>query len=237
MNLLIFNPAHLKNNQLIVSGYQHEQIKKVLKCNVGDTLKVGALNGNIGHASITELGTDSTVLEVHALDTAPSVGLELSLIVALPRPQMIKRILQTIATLGVQTVHFIQSSRVEKSFWQSPVLQAEEIHRQLVLGLEQGVATQCPRVELHQRFIPFMEDVLPGIAKHSRCFIAEPGPHPNLQTLNKSEHNLLAIGPEGGFLAQEIERFSAAGFTAITLGKRILKVETAVSVAAAAFIR
>lgn len=242
MNLLIFNPAELNDKQLIVSGYQHEQIIKTLKCKVGDTLKIGALNGNIGTATIIEIRKDSSIVEVTDLNTTPPPCLNLSLIVALPRPQMLKRILQTIATMGVQAVHFIQSSRVEKSFWQSPVLQEEEIHRQLVLGLEQGMATQCPKIILHQRFIPFIEDELPKLTQNKRCFIAEPGPHAGLLDISKNNaqqetaQNLFAIGPEGGFLEQEVARFTTAGFTPITLGERILKVETAVTVVAAAFL-
>lgn len=235
MNLLVFNPADVKNGHLVVSGHQHAQIKNVLKCKAGDSLKVGALNGNIGSAKVIEVRADSTLLEIQTLSTAPPPCLNLALIVALPRPQMIKRILQTVATLGVKTVYFIQSSRVEKSYWQSPVLQTEEIHRQLVLGLEQGAATQYPRVELHPRFIPFMQDVLPGVSENARCFIAEPGPHPQLRETPKGAHNILAIGPEGGFIDKELAFFREAGFTAVSLGDRILKVETAVTVAAAAF--
>lgn len=235
MNLLVFNLADVKNGHLIVSGHQHAQIKNVLKSKTGDSLKVGALNGNIGSAKVLKVETDSTLLEIQTLNVAPPPCLNLALVVALPRPQMIKRILQTIATLGVKTVYFIQSSRVEKSYWQSPVLQEEEIHRQLVLGLEQGGATQYPRIELHPRFIPFMQDVLPGISENACCFIAEPGPHPHLRETPKAAHNILAIGPEGGFIDKELALFREAGFAAVSLGDRILKVETAVTVAAAAF--
>jgi len=203
---------------------------------VGDVLKVGALNGKIGSAKILQINAESSVLEIQTLDSDPPPCLNLSLIVALPRPQMIKRILQSVATLGVHTVYFIQSSRVEKSYWQSPVLEKNEIHRQLLLGLEQGSATQYPRIELHQRFIPFMHDILPNRVAQARCFIAEPGPHSSLSTVTKGKQNIVAIGPEGGFIDKEIALFKERGFTSVSLGNRILKVETAVVASASAFI-
>jgi RsmE family RNA methyltransferase len=39
----------------------------------------------------------------------------------------------------------------------------------------------------------------------------------------------LAIGPEGGFIAEEIASFENAGFQAVTIGERVLRVETAVA--------
>lgn len=237
MNLLIFNPTALdQNNQFVVSGYQHLQIKNTLRSKVGDHIKVGALNGKIGSALLVRMEAEQCTLEVEHLSIDSPPCLPLSLIIALPRPQMIKRILQNVATLGIARVIFIQSSRVEKSYWQSPVLSAEEIHRQLVLGLEQGMATQLPIIEKHPRFIPFMQDELPKYHAQMSCYIADLGPHPGLRTMSPEKNNLLAIGPEGGFIEKESNLFKEAGFLPLQMGKRILKVETAVSLAASAFI-
>jgi|SRR5690606_19294593 len=141
-----------------------------------------------------------------------------------------------VATLGIPRVLFVQSSRVEKSYWQSPALSTEEIHRQLLLGLEQGMATQLPIVEKHPRFIPFMQDELPKHLEQTSCYIAEPGEHPGLNSMSRENNNLLAIGPEGGFIEKETALFREAGFLPLQMGKRILKVETAVTLATSAFI-
>src|SRR5690606_5939828 len=136
---------------------------------------------------------------------------------------------QTVASLGVKEIHLINSYRVEKSFWQTPWLAPEAVREQLLLGLEQCCDTLVPRVYLHKRFKPFVEDELPDIARETRALVA----HPYTETpcpWNLREPVTLAIGPEGGFIPYEVEKLVACGFTPVTLGQRILRVETAIPV-------
>ena len=78
---------------------------------------------------------------------------------------MVKRIVQTIATMGVKELYFINSYKVEKSFWQSPWLTEGKLLENIVLGLEQAMDTQLPKIHLRKRFKPFVEDELPGIGQ------------------------------------------------------------------------
>src|SRR5690606_23885050 len=106
---------------------------------------------------------------------------------------------------GIAELHLINSFRVEKSYWQTPWLEASALEEQLLLGLEQCCATVLPSVHRHQRFKPFVEDVLPGIMAHTRSLIA----HPYCQTpcpVGVNEALTLAIGPEGGFIPYELEK-------------------------------
>ena len=231
MNLLLLQSEDfISPTQAWVSGRRCAHIKQVLKAQRGDTLTVGALNGKIGHAKIHAITNECIELEILNLNSNPPATLPLTLILGLPRPRMLHRTLQTIATMGVEKLILIQSARVEKSFWQTPLLKPEAIHENLILGLEQGKATQLPQVELHQRFRPFMEDELPKLLEsHQHRLIAHPGDYPRAKPLTTAKA-LLAIGPEGGFQAQEVSHFQSCGFQAIQLGERILRVETAIPV-------
>ncbi|PCH92113.1 hypothetical protein COB80_00750 [Candidatus Kaiserbacteria bacterium] len=91
----------------------------------------------------------------------PPKALPLTLIIGLPRPKMLKRIIQTATTMGVKNLYFIHSWKVEKSFWQTPWLKEEKILENCILGLEQGKDTQLPEIHLKKRFKPFVEDELP----------------------------------------------------------------------------
>lgn len=196
-------------------------------------MNIGLVNGGMGEAQIVEQDDQDTCLKVIHLDEQPPPLLPICLILALPRPRMLHRILQTVTTLGVETLHLIQTAKVEKSFWQTPLLQPEAVHHQLILGLEQAKATQLPQVHLHKRFRPYMEDELPEFIGHfEERLVAHPGPYPNAPHC-KNKPTAIAIGPEGGFLDKECELFCDNGFHPIQLGQRILKVETAVTVALA----
>lgn len=204
-------------------------IQTVLRAQVGDWVRVGLLNGNLGRARVVLLGSNEVTLEVETLTQPPPPTLPVTLLLALPRPRMLQRTLQTIATLGVQRLCLLQTARVEKSYWQTPLLQPEAILSQLYLGLEQARATQLPEVISYQRFRPFMEDVLPSLAKDTHNIIAHPGPYPMVAKVG-AKNSLLAIGPEGGFIDSEVASFIEAGFDPIQMGERILRVETAVPV-------
>lgn len=230
MNLVILKPDQFINeNCAFASERQFQHIKSILQLNDGDKIAIGRLNGKIGHARIQEQSNSIQFVDI-VTDQNPPPSLAITLILALPRPQMLKRILQTVACVGVERLCFIQSSRVEKSFWQSPTATEEAIEEQLILGLEQGVATQLPRVTKHQRFRPFVEDELAELSTGSKKFIAHPNESASPNLHSAKENISLAIGPEGGFLDKEVEMFKACGFEGIHLGRRILKVETAVPV-------
>ena len=228
MNRLIFQSHQRQNNRLTITGRQYDHIKNILKLNTGDSISIGEVNGNIGNGKITEFHVDVVHIEIESLTTSPPAQLPVTLVLALPRPQMIKRILQTVACIGVKKLILIQSSRVEKSFWQSPCLYEDQILTQLILGLEQGGGTQLPEVVFFNRFRPFMEDTLTSVSEGTQKVIADASGETNFKLVNKSHPTTIAIGPEGGFLDQEVRMFIDVGFEKCQLGERILKVETAI---------
>ena len=72
-----------------------------------------------------------------------------------------------------------------------------------------------------------MEDVLPGVSKDRSLLIAHPGASQALPTDTTAPTTLL-VGPEGGFIDYEVDLAKQAGATTVSLGSRILSVDTAV---------
>lgn len=228
MNVILLSPDDLLANHraCIKNPRQLEHIKNIHGAVAGDQLKIGLINGNLGSGLITELSGDAIYLDID-LQQPPPLALPLTLVLGLPRPKMMRRILQTIATLGVKELHLINSYRVEKSYWQTPFLETQAVREQLLLGLEQGCDTQLPNVYLHKRFKPFVEDELPAIIANTRALVA----HPYTATACPTQIDYalsLAVGPEGGFIPYEIDLLEKCGFEAVHLGERIMRVETAV---------
>ena len=228
MNLLLLNSDDFASRtQVRLQGRQLKHILEVHRALEGDSLRVGLLNGKMGEGVITSLSTDCLEMSVN-LTEEPPAPLPLTILLALPRPKMLKRSLQHLSSLGVKKIVLMNSYRVEKSFWQSPWLSEEKIHEQLVLGLEQSRDTLLPEVILEKRFKPFVEDRLPAMVAGKRGLVAHPAGGTACPHLI-SEEAILAIGPEGGFIPYEVEKLEGAGFERIHLGSRILRVETAVT--------
>tara|TARA_R110000796_G_scaffold230037_1_gene347600 strand:- start:62216 stop:62923 length:708 start_codon:yes stop_codon:yes gene_type:complete len=228
MNLLLLrDDDFVSADHVRLDGRRLQHMQQVHQAKVGDQLKVGHLGGLMGSGELLNLSDTHAELRVK-LDQPPPPKLPLTLLLAMPRPKMFRRILQHCATLGVAEIILLNSYRVEKSFWQTPFLQPEQIEENLLLGLEQARDTILPRVRIEKRFKPFVEDRLPGILADSLALVAHPGDYPPCPRA-VSQHTTLAIGPEGGWIPYEVDKLVDAGFQPVQLGARILRVETAVT--------
>jgi len=142
---------------------------------------------------------------------------------------MLKRTLLNIASMGVKEIVILNSAKVEKSYWQSPVLEYENLQNILKEGLEQAKDTILPSIQLVPRFRPFVEDLIPTMSSGKHCLLAHPYDAEVCPVALKGD-SILAIGPEGGWNEFEVEKWCEVGFKQVHLGERILKVETAVPV-------
>lgn len=228
MNLLLFSGEdRLAGNRVRVTDRRLQHLRQVLRASVGDALRVGELDGQMGSGEVLEISEEQAILAVD-LDQLPPARLPLCLVLALPRPKMLRRILRTVAELGVAELHLINSYRVEKSYWQTPALEPSTVRDYLLQGLEQSRDTVLPDVHLHRRFKPFVEDELPHLLSGSRALLAHPGDYPPCPRQLNGD-TVLVIGPEGGFIPYEVEKLQAAGCEAVSLGPRILRVENALT--------
>lgn len=227
MNLiLLFEEDFTAPGEVHLHDRRLTHIREVHRAEPGDRLKVGLINGAMGSGRLQSISEHEAVLQIE-LDTPPPPPLPLTLILALPRPKMFKRTLAAAASMGVKDLWLINSYRVDKSYWGSPLLTDAGLREHLLLGLEQAGDTMLPEVHLRKRFKPFVEDELPHLCRERRALLAHPynaQPCPSAS----DESTVLAIGPEGGFIPYEVEKLIEAGLSPIHLGPRILRVETAV---------
>lgn len=227
MNLiLLFKDDFVDENKVRLDGRRFKHILKIHRAVVGDELHVGLAGGLIGAGYVTFLNDNSLKMDVSLVHTPPA-ALPVILILALPRPKVLKRILLSLTAIGVKQIILLNSCRVEKSFWQSPVLKPDNIRRQLILGLEQARDTVLPEVLLKPLFKPFVEDELPSLIKDTCPFVAHPGAQEPCPRDVRSPVTL-AIGPEGGFIPYEVNKLISCGFKPVHLGERILNIEAAV---------
>lgn len=228
LNLILLYPEDFVNgpDRVRLEGRRFQHVLTVHRAAVGDELSVGLLNGRIGTGKVTRLAQSVLEMEVR-IQQAPPAPLPLTLILALPRPKVLRRTLRAVSSLGIKKIVLINSSRVEKSYWQTPFLNDAAVKEQLVLGLEQAKDTVLPEVLLRPLFKPFVEDEAPGIIKETLPLVAHPAARePVPRGANRAV--TLAVGPEGGFIPYEIDMLVSCGFKPVSMGERILSVETAV---------
>ncbi|MBB2493820.1 16S rRNA (uracil(1498)-N(3))-methyltransferase [Aquipseudomonas ullengensis] len=228
MNLLLLEDADfVAADRVVLQGRRLKHLHEVHRAEAGDSLRVGRLGGLMGSGTLEVLGAEQAEISVH-FDQPPPAKLPLTLLLALPRPKMLRRVLQTVSAMGVPRLILLNSYRVEKSFWQTPFLDPGAVREQLILGLEQSRDTVLPEVVIEKRFKPFVEDRLPALAAGSLGLVGHPGDFPACPRAVEQAVTL-AIGPEGGWIPYEVEKLQEAGLNPVQLGERILRVETAVT--------
>lgn len=227
MNLILLEAGECgANGEVTLNDRRAVHIRHVLGASPGDRLRAGQLNGRTGSAEILELNGDRVRLHC-SFDFPPPAKLPMTVIMALPRPKMLRRLLRTVAELGVPRLWLINTWKVEKSYWQSPLLDMDNCRRALLDGLEQARDTVLPEVHFRRLFKPFVEDELAAVMQ-GQPLVAHPAasqPCPG----NLRGPATLVIGPEGGLTDYEYGRLLEHGFQGVNLGQRILRVETALT--------
>jgi RsmE family RNA methyltransferase len=231
MNIVLLRPTDwIDDETVLLDDRRHQHIVTVLKSQPGHVLKVGALGGQRGRGTI--LAIDEKTVRIHVQFTLAAMQRHpFDLILALPRPKMLRRVFRTAGEMGVAHLHLINSARVEKSYWQSPLLKVDRITAALEAGLERAGDTLLPEVHLHRRFRPFIEDILPTLALNRSCWIADRDAPQALR--EEARAGLVLLGPEGGLIPFEIELAKSVGAMCRHLGERTLSVDTAVAAALA----
>ncbi len=229
VNLLLLRQEELDPEGVVrLTGRRLEHAREVLRVQQGQALRVGVLGGLMGTGEVLSEDREALVLKVSVtLPPPPRAGV--SLVLAVPRPKQLKRVIPAVASLGVDRVVLVNAARVEKSYFDSKVLAQEFLDGLIELGLEQACDTVRPTLEIRQRLKPFIEDELSTWAPADAL---RQVPHPHtatpLRPVPASTHVVLAIGPDGGWVPFEIELFVKHGFQPVSLGPRVLRGEVAV---------
>ena len=227
MNMLLLNKEDFISQELVsVSGRRFTRLKEFIHIECGKQIKSGVRNESCGSAEVVEIASDHVKLNYRP-ESAPPPAPPLTLVIALQRPQTFSKVIHSAVTLGIKQIHFIHTFKVEKSYWQSSRLSAENLQEEIDLALEQAADPVEPQLFFHKRFKIFAEDQLENIAGSSIRLFGDPA-----GTAPVPLHDTpitLALGPEGGFTEYEINTFKAHNFAPISLGTRILRTEFALA--------
>ena len=254
MNRILFEQDEIRDGRATFSDVRAEHVLNVLHGEVGQTLKTGVVDGLIGTSVIERIEVGSVT--VRCVHETPALAPWIDLVLAPPRPRVMKRLLPQLASLGVRRIVLVGAEKVEKAFWGAQLLK-EEIYRPLLIdGLQQSGTTAVPTIETFKSFKHFVERKLDAhFEGQPTRIVAHPEKAPlgeatllslperardrqkrqecrfpegtKRQECRFPEAPVLAVGPEGGWTNEEVERLEAKDFARMSLGPRILRTDTA----------
>jgi RsmE family RNA methyltransferase len=231
MNLLLLRQEELGTDQRVtLRDRRARHLLEVLGVTRGRSVRAGLIDGPLGAAEVVACGTDRVVLQCRFEEAVPARPIDV-LLLAVPRPKVLRRCLSTAAALGFGRIVLFRSWRVDKSHLGSRELDPDRLERHLLEGLEQGCRTHRPALQVAPRFRPFIEDELPSLVPAGNRFVASPDAPSDFAhaELAPQAPIALVVGPERGLTEYEVGRFVEAGFRHVRAGRHPLRVETAIA--------
>lgn len=232
MNLILIEPRELlPSGEVILTDGRARHILDVLRAVPGQTIRLGVMNGPMGPAQVLSVdqGRGVVALACSPGDTPPVPAIDLLL--AVPRPKVLRRLWAQIAALGVRRIILTNASRVERNYFDTHMLDAAVYGPLLVEGLQQARDTHLPHVSVHRQFRVLVEDHLNDLTGPSVRLVAHPAaPQRIADAIGRPSDDtriVLAVGPEGGWNPFELDLLAARGFTAVDMGPRTLRSDTA----------
>ena len=245
MNLILVDERdRIDASRVTIVDARAAHLLTVLKVTPGRAVRIGLLDGPLGVGTVISAADGRVTMEcAFDADTPPRPRVDVLL--ALPRPKVMRRLWAQLAALGVGQIILTNAERVERPYFDTHVLDEACYRPLLIEGMQQARDTRLPAVSIHRRFKVLVEDHLDVLFGAGLRLAAHP-----VSTLSASvairEHTaqreqrentaqreqaaqrvLVAIGPEGGWNACELALLDAHGFRQISLGTRTLRVDTA----------
>jgi RsmE family RNA methyltransferase len=238
MNLILLDRAEVDGEGIArLTGARAAHISRVLRATAGQRLRIGLEDGPFGAGIVESVDREYVSLRC-VFDAVAPTRPRVDLLLALPRPKVMRRLWSQLAALGVGRILLTNAARVERHYFDTHVLEPATYGPLLREGLQQARDTRIPKVEIHRRLKVLVEDHLDTLFPSGARLLAEPGPGPSVrEVLGASPASsaaqpdatrvLLAMGPEGGWTAYELDLLAAHGFSQVSLGTRTLRSDTA----------
>ena len=237
MHTFYVSPSHVSNNIATITGSEHHHLRNVLRTKPGGTVRIIDGEGNVYTAQILETHDDRVSSEARILSHEFHAGVppKLTLFQGLPKSDKMELILQKTTELGVTQIVPLHS---EYTLQKPSQNRYERWRRVLISATKQSERSWLPELCGAQDF----NAVLAQLDRFSRCLLLSPDRDQELgvqhiQRVLREEPRpdsvALFVGPEGGFSDPEVNRAIESGCTLVTLGRNILRTETAAIVAVA----
>ena len=220
-------PQARKDNYFMLSKQDHHHLLKVLRMKNNDVVSV-IFEGYVYLCSVNIDDNDLKLLIKDKKIIESELKTNITLIYGLPRTEKFELVIQKAVELGVSRVIPFNAERSIVKYDTSKI--ESKLKRWDMIIKE--ASEQSHRTELLKIFNPIDAKELKKYLSEVNI-IADENKHDEstnnlFKILDKSAKSItILIGPEGGFSRQEVEMFKQLGFEAVSLGKRILRTETA----------
>jgi RsmE family RNA methyltransferase len=230
VNLIALTADEVTSDRRVTLGdARAAHLLHVLAVTPGQSVRIGMIDGPLGVGTVIAITTSHVTLQCQ-FDDRPPPRPRVDLLLALPRPKVLRRLWAQLSAIGVGRIMLTNAGKVERNYFDTHLLTPEVYRPLLIEGLQQARGTHLPPVTLHRRFRPFVEDELDRLCPQPARLVADPAARQRISTVaprGGDARVLLAVGPEGGWNEFEMTLLVSRGFQAVGMGDRVLRTDTA----------
>ena len=217
--------------RISLEGDEHRHLARAARVRAGEEVWLFDGRGRRCHARVEKVTRDRTDLAVLGTEEPETPGTRIALAACLVESKKLETILEKAVELGCADFVPVVSARSLKASGERTGRKLERWRR-----IAREAAKQCKSRLLTEVHPPRpLKDVLGDPGAERRLFLSEHGGRPLKDILTASAEPpdgpparvLLLVGPKGGWTAGEEREIRQAGFEAVSLGRRILRAETA----------
>lgn len=216
-----------------ITGPRALHLLEVLRVRAGQKVRIGVIDGPRGVGLVRSIAGPEVELECILETTAPERP-RVDLLLALPRPKVLRRLWAQLSALGIGRLILTNAEKVERPYFDTHVLRSDVYRALLIEGLQQAGDTRLPEVSIHRRLKVLIEDELDTWSDAGLRLVADPAAAAPVGEVVRTRLDpdpqarvLVAVGPEGGWNSFELDLLRAHHFHPVGLGSRTLRTDTA----------
>lgn len=228
MNFFV-SKEYIKENKIIITGSDVNHIKNVLRHSIGDILNVISNNTKYS-AQIFEIGTDTIKCNIIESKKEESTNVKLTIYQGLAKADKIEYIIQKCTELGVSEIIPVEMKRCVVRLEEKDKTKKIERWKKIAeVASKQSLRSDILKIEKIFSF----EEMQKSLKEYDYVILAYEKEENNtlkniLKQIDDGSTNIaIIIGPEGGIDDNEFKELTAKGAISVSLGKRILRTETA----------
>lgn len=229
----IFVEKEKIDNEIKIVGEDVKHIQNVLRYKIGDALEI-VVDGKVYNAQITNMTSDEIYCSItNVLENTEEDKIHLHIIQGLPKADKMELIIQKTIELGANEITPLEMERCVVKLDDLTVRKKVERWQKIAKSAAEQSKRNCiPKVN----DIVNLKKMLELLRDYDIVIVAYEEEKQNtlkeelekLKNMDKANYKIACIiGPEGGITAKEIEILTQNNVKCVTLGKRILRTETA----------
>ena len=228
----IYSPEALKNKTTCEQGLDNlKYLKQVMRLKQGDRINIFDGYGCEFEASIKSFSTKTVLIEMGNLIPASDKEIKITLAQALPKAKKMNTIVKSAAELGADVIIPFVATRSVVNITEEKI--SSKTSRWQKIAQEAARSSHSSHITEVAKISSFTEMLSSAAEDAPKLIFWEEESQKTIKDIlagkefAAAKDFFIVVGPEGGFSKDEIEKTKEAGFISVSLGRQILKVETA----------